>query len=77
MFNRQSIAGSLIGGIRETQEVIDLCAAKNIYPDCETVEAKDIDKCWEALNSGGNKDAIRYVIDIKKSLENKDFVPKE
>lgn len=74
MFNRQQIAGSLIGGVRETQEVVDLCAAKNIYPDCEMIEAKDIDASFDKLEQS-NADAIRYVIDIKKSLENKDFVP--
>lgn len=67
MFNRQSIAGSLIGGIKETQELIDFCHEKNLYPDCQTVEAKDIDDCWEKLISNGH-DGIRYVIDIKKSL---------
>lgn len=40
MFNRVSIAGSLIGGIAETQEVIDLCHKHNIYPDCEMITAK-------------------------------------
>lgn len=75
MLGRKSIAGSLIGGIKETQEVIDLCAAKNIYPDCKVVEAKDIDACWKELD-GSNPDGVRYVIDIKKSLENKDFLPK-
>lgn len=75
MLSRQSIAGSLIGGIKETQEVIDLCAAKGIYPDCKIVEAKDIDSCWKELE-GSNPDGVRYVIDVKKSLENKDFLPK-
>jgi len=40
------------------------------------IEAKDIQSAWEAL-SNSNADGIRYVIDIKKSLENKDFLPKE
>jgi len=75
MMNRISIAGSLIGGIRETQEVIDLCFKHGIYPDCKTVEAKDIDSCWEKLQNT-NADGIRFVIDIKKSLENKDYLPK-
>ena len=73
---RYSFAGSVIGGIKETQEVIDLCFKHNIYPDCQMVEAKDIDWVWEKLNTS-NADALRYVIDIKKSLENKDFIPKE
>ena len=67
--------GSLIGGIKETQEVIDLCFKHGIYPDCKTVEAKDIDSCWEKLQNT-NADGIRFVIDIKKSLENKDYLPK-
>lgn len=74
MFNRMSVAGSLIGGIRETQECIDFCFKHGIYPDCETVEAKDIDRCWAQLQS--NADGIRYVIDVKKSLENTEFLPK-
>lgn len=75
MFNRLSIAGSLIGGIKETQEVIDLCHQHNIYPDCEMIEAKQIDWAWDQLcGDGKNPDGIRYVIDIKKSLSG-DFVP--
>ena len=72
---RISIAGSLIGGIEETQEVIDLCFKHGIYPDCKIVEAKDIDSCWEALMKT-NADGIRYVIDVKKSLQNKQHLPK-
>ena len=71
---RISITGSLIGGIKETQEVVDLCFKHAIYPDCKTVEAKDIEWCWDQLKNT-NADGIRYVIDIKKSLENKDFLP--
>jgi len=75
MFNRFSIVGSLIGGIKETQECIDLCCKHNIYPDIEMVEAQDINKTWEKLGKE-NPEAIRFVIDVKKSLENKDFCPK-
>jgi hypothetical protein len=56
--------------------LIDFCFKNNIYPDCQTIEAKDIDWAWDQL-SGLNKDGIRYVIDIKKSLENQEFIPKE
>lgn len=76
MMKRQSIAGSLIGGIKETQEVVDLCFQHGIYPDCKVIEAKDIDWAWDQLMTT-NADGIRYVIDIKKSLENKEFLPKE
>jgi uncharacterized zinc-type alcohol dehydrogenase-like protein len=67
MYKRQAITGSIIGGIEATQEVVDFCFKHNIYPDCQTIEAKDIDWAWDQL-SGLNKDGIRYVIDIKKSL---------
>ena len=67
MFQNQAIAGSLIGGVKETQECLDLCAKHQIWPDCETVTADKIDWCWEQLN-GANKDGVRYVIDIKASL---------
>ena len=49
MFNRLSIAGSLIGGIKETQEVVDLCFKHGIYPDCQVIEAKEIDWAWDKL----------------------------
>ena len=39
------------------------------------VEAKDIDWCWDKL-AKTNADGIRYVIDVKKSLQNENFVPK-
>ena len=78
MYFRQSLTGSIIGGIRETQEVVDLCHKHNIYPDCEVIEADKIDWAWDQLTGPtGNADGIRYVIDIKKSLENKNFIPKE
>jgi len=67
-----AVAGSLIGGMKSTQECVDFCAAKNIYPDCEMIEAKDLDATWDKLVQGG-ADGLRYVIDIKKSLENKNF----
>ena len=55
--------------------MVDLCYKHGVYPDCKIVEAKDIDWCWQQLDKT-NADGIRYVIDIKKSLENKDFIPK-
>ena len=71
----KSIAGSCIGGIPATEELLEFCAKHNILPDTELVEAKDIDKCWDQLLHS-NKDGVRFVIDIKKSLAS-DFVPKE
>jgi D-arabinose 1-dehydrogenase-like Zn-dependent alcohol dehydrogenase len=49
--------------------VIDLCHEHKIYPDCQQIEAKDIDWAWNQLSGDGkNPDGVRYVIDIKKSL---------
>jgi uncharacterized zinc-type alcohol dehydrogenase-like protein len=76
MFNRLSIAGSLIGGMQSTNEVLELCAKHKIFPDCQVIEADKIDWAWDQLTGeGGNKDGVRYVIDIKKSLAS-EFVPK-
>lgn len=76
VMKRQKIAGSLIGGIKATEECLEFCAKHGIYPDVKLIEAKDIDWAWQQLiGSSGNKDGVRYVIDIKKSLKNKDFVP--
>lgn len=74
MFQRKQIGGSLIGGCKNTQEVLDFCGKHGIAPDCEVIEADKIDWAFEQLK-GMNKDGVRYVIDIKKSLENKSFVP--
>lgn len=73
---RKSVAGSKIGGIKATQELLDFCAVHQIYPDCETVTADKISQCWQTLidNKAG---ALRYVIDIEASKANADFLPKE
>ena len=76
IFGRKSIAGSLIGGIKNTEACLDFCGKHGITPDVQMIEAKEIDWAWDQIITI-NKDGIRYVIDIKKSLENKDFVPKE
>jgi len=75
VFRRKSVAGSLIGGIKNTEECLDFCAKHNLTPDVELIEAEKIDYAWDQLLTN-NKDGIRYVIDIKKSLENKAFLPK-
>jgi alcohol dehydrogenase (NADP+) len=43
-FGRKSLAGSMIGGIAETQEVIDYCAARNIKADIELIRPEDINR---------------------------------
>jgi alcohol dehydrogenase (NADP+) len=60
-FGRKSLAGSMIGGIAETQEVIDYCAARNIKADIEWIRPEDINRAYERVV---NKDVrYRFVID--------------
>lgn len=74
IFNRVSVAGCLIGGTPNTQEMLEFCAKHNVLPDCEEVVASQIEEVYKKLVSS-NADGVRYVINIKKSLEQKDFVP--
>lgn len=61
IFNRVNFNGSLIGGIPETQEVIDYCAENKIYPQVQIIQAVEINDAW---NKVVNKEArYRYVID--------------
>ena len=62
VFGRRRIAGSLIGGIAETQEVLDFCAEHNIHPECEMIKMDEINKAWEGLSSGNP--SHRFVIDM-------------
>lgn len=61
IFNRVNFNGSLIGGIPETQEVMDYCAENNIYPQIQIIKANEINDAWKKVV---NKEArYRYVID--------------
>ncbi|SDI10276.1 uncharacterized zinc-type alcohol dehydrogenase-like protein [Alteribacillus persepolensis] len=60
--HRRSFAGSLIGGIRETQEMLDFCATHNIAPKIEVISADDIDEAYERVLASDVK--YRFVIDI-------------
>ena len=60
--HRNSVGGSLIGSIAETQEVLDLCAAHNIGPDIEVIDIKDINDAYKKVEDGEVR--FRYVIDI-------------
>lgn len=61
IFKRRSIAGSLIGGLKETQEMLDFCAEKNIVSDIEKIAMQDIDKAYERMLKNDVK--YRFVID--------------
>lgn len=60
---RRSVSGSGIGGIQETQELLDFCAAKKILPDVEMIAIQEINDAYERLIKGDVK--YRFVIEIE------------
>ena len=67
IFGRRSIAGSLIGGIRETQEMLDFCAEHGIVSDIEMIPAQAINEAYERMLRSDVK--YRFVIDIASLAE--------
>jgi uncharacterized zinc-type alcohol dehydrogenase-like protein len=61
IFKRRAIAGSLIGGLPETQEMLDFCAEHGIVADIEMIAAQDIDKAYDRMVRSDVK--YRFVID--------------
>ena len=61
IFRRRSIAGSLIGGIAETQEMLDFCAERGIVSDIEMIPIQQIDEAYERMLRSDVK--YRFVID--------------
>ncbi|QDH69001.1 NAD(P)-dependent alcohol dehydrogenase [Marilutibacter alkalisoli] len=59
---RRRLAGSMIGGIRETQEMLDFCAAHGIASDIELIDIADINEAYERMLKGDVR--YRFVIDI-------------
>jgi uncharacterized zinc-type alcohol dehydrogenase-like protein len=62
IFGRRSIAGSLIGGIPETQEMLDFCAENGITSDIEMIAIQDIEEGYERMLRSDVK--YRFVIDM-------------
>ncbi len=62
LMGRRRIAGSPIGGIAETQEMLDFCARKQILPDCETIRMDQINEAFERLARADVH--YRFVIDM-------------
>ena len=62
IMGRRSLAGSGIGGIRETQEMLDFCAEHGITSDVETIPIQKINEAYERLLKGDVK--YRFVIDM-------------
>jgi uncharacterized zinc-type alcohol dehydrogenase-like protein len=59
---RRSISASLIGGVRETQEMLDFCAAHDIVSDIELIPIQRIDEAYERMLKNDVK--YRFVIDM-------------
>jgi len=62
IFSRRQLAGSLIGGILETQEMLDFCAERNIVSDIELIPIQKINEAYERMLKGDVK--YRLVIDM-------------
>jgi uncharacterized zinc-type alcohol dehydrogenase-like protein len=62
IFKRRRLAGSLIGGIQETQEMLDYCAEHNIVSDVEVININYINEAYERMLKGDVR--YRFVIDM-------------
>jgi alcohol dehydrogenase (NADP+) len=62
LFGRRRLSGSIIGGIRETQEMLDFCAEHGITADVELIPISKINEAYERLAKGDVK--YRFVIDM-------------
>lgn len=60
---RKTLAGSMIGGIRETQEMLDYCAENRIVSDIELIPIQQIEQAYERMVKGDVR--YRFVIDMK------------
>ena len=67
VFSRRGVAGSLIGGIAETQEMLDFCGEHGIHSDIETIRIQDINEAYERLLRADVK--YRFVIDMASIKE--------
>ena len=69
-FQRKSVAGSLIGSLADTQEVLDFCAEHAIGPDIEVIAIQDINGAYRKVEHGEVR--FRYVIDMSTLKANAD-----
>ncbi|MCJ7420774.1 NAD(P)-dependent alcohol dehydrogenase [Sphingomicrobium astaxanthinifaciens] len=65
IFGNRAVAGSAIGGVAETQEMLDFCAEHGIVPEIELIKGEDIASAWSTLEQGDI--AHRFVIDVAGS----------
>jgi uncharacterized zinc-type alcohol dehydrogenase-like protein len=62
----RAVGGSAIGGIPETQEMLDLCARENIYPEVEFIAMNEINEAYERMLR--NDVRYRFVVDMSRGL---------
>jgi uncharacterized zinc-type alcohol dehydrogenase-like protein len=62
LWRRRRIAGSLIGGIRETQEMLDFCAEHGLASDIEVIAPSEINTAYERMQKSDVR--YRFVIDM-------------
>ena len=62
IFGRKSVAGSLVGGIKETQEMLEFCAKHNIVSEIEVIKMEEINYAYERMLKSDVK--YRFVIDM-------------
>lgn len=67
VMKRRVLTGSLIGGIAETQEMLDFCAEHNIECDAEMIKIQDINEAYVRMKKGDVK--YRFIIDMKSLKE--------
>ena len=63
IFPRNSLSGSIIGGIRETQDMLDFCAKHNIVSDIEMIPIQKVNEAYERVIKSDVK--YRFVIDMQ------------
>ncbi len=68
ILGRKSVAGSLIGGIAETQEMLDFCGKHNIVSEIEMINMQDINEAYERMLKSDVR--YRFVIDMKSLKDN-------
>jgi uncharacterized zinc-type alcohol dehydrogenase-like protein len=68
IYKRRSLAGTLIGGIPETQEMLDFCAEHGVVADIEMIPIQEINTAYERMLKSDVK--YRFVIDVAGSLKN-------
>jgi uncharacterized zinc-type alcohol dehydrogenase-like protein len=65
IMGRRQLAGSLIGGLPETQEMLDFCAERGITCDVEMIQMQQVNEAYERMLRSDVK--YRFVVDMKES----------